>query len=48
MEMMSQRRAELEEKTLAILAQVLNSAQLDKYKEVEAAQMEQMMSRMRR
>lgn len=48
MEMMAQRRAEMEEKTLAILAPVLNDAQLGKYKELEAARMEQMMSRMRR
>jgi len=48
MEMMAKRRAEMEEKTLAILAPVLSGAQITKYKELEAARMEQMMSRMRR
>lgn len=47
MEMMAQRRAEMEEKALALLAPVLSSAQLEKYKELEAARMAQMMSRMR-
>lgn len=48
MEMMAQRRAEMEEKTQAILAPVLSSAQLEKFKELEAARMEKMMSRMQR
>lgn len=47
MEMMAKRRAEMEEKTLAILTPVLSSAQLAKYEELEAARMAQMMSRMR-
>lgn len=47
MEMMAKRRAEMEEKTLALLAPVLSSAQLEKYKELEDARMAQMMSRMR-
>lgn len=48
MEMMAQRRAEMEAKTDEILAPVLSDAQLAKYKELEAERMEQMMSRMRR
>jgi hypothetical protein len=48
MEMMAQRRAEMEAKTQAILAPVLSSAQLEKYKELEAARMAQMMPRMQR
>mgnify|MGYP003670586454 FL=1 len=48
MEMMAQRRAEMEAKTQAILEPVLNGAQMTKYHELEAARMEQMMSRMRR
>ena len=47
MEMMAQRRAEMAEKTAAILAPVLSGAQLAKYKELDAARMEKMMSRMR-
>ena len=47
MEMMAARRAEMEEKTLVILAPVLSSAQLEKYKGLKAARMAQMMSRMR-
>ena len=46
--MMAQRRAEMEAKTQEILAPVLSAAQMSKYKELEAARMEQMMSRMRR
>lgn len=48
MEMMAQRRAEMEAKTQAILEPVLSGAQMTKYNELEAARMEQMMSRMRR
>ncbi len=48
MEMMMQRRAEMEEKTQAILAPVLSAAQMEKYKEIEAARMAEMMSRMPR
>ena len=47
MAMMAQRRAEMAEKTEAILAPVLSGAQLAKYKELDAARMEKMMSRMR-
>lgn len=47
MEMMAQRRAQMEENTRAILAPVLSDAQLEKYNELEAERMEKMMSRMR-
>lgn len=47
MEMMAQRRAQMEENTRAILAPVLSDAQLEKYTELEAERMEKMMSRMR-
>ena len=48
MAMMAQRRAEMEAKTQALLEPVLSGAQMTKYNELEAARMEQMMSRMRR
>lgn len=48
MEMMAQRRAEMEAQTQALLEPVLSGAQLTKYNELEAARMEQMMSRTRR
>lgn len=47
MEMMMKRRAEMEAKTQEILASVLSSAQQEKFKELEAARMQEMMSRMR-